>query len=720
MEITSQTLSELRDLLPYLTQQERVELDKLLLTRAQRWVPLPGPQTEAYYSEADELLYGGAAGGGKTDLVLGLSLTQHLRSIIFRREGTQHKGNVERMADILGSRDCYQSQDHIWRIDNRVIEFGSCKDPDDVEKHQGQPKDLVVFDEICHFLKMQYMFLKGWNRTTKKGQRCRVICTGNPPTTAEGQWVIEHWGAWLDRNHPHPALPGELRWYAMLDGVDTEVADGTWFVHKGETIRPKSRTFIPSKVSDNLFLAESDYVSTLQALPEPLRSQMLYGDYLAGMEDNPWQVIPTRWVELAQARWKEGGMQGPMTAIGLDVSRGGKDVTVAAPRYGNFYDSLKRAPGKETPDGAHSAGLAILHRKDNAVVNVDVIGVGSSAFDNLMDNGIPTNPINGAAGSKATDRSGQMRFVNKRAALYWGLREKLDPEYGSDVAIPPDNRLKADLCAPTWRPTARGIQVESKEDIAKRLKRSTDDGDAVVYASADSEGIFDRSALKFIEVRPETLNIYILVSRSSSRRAKLNNTAIAVIGVDYARNKVLLDGYCHDMTMAERWLAVRTLRRHWQQQPGIQTVIVGYEHFTHLADFEYCEAQMLADKDTFEITELVWPQENEASENDRIARLVPDFTRGAFRLIARTDKETSLQAKTRQQGRAHLIVKPARRKDHNGEIYTLNNKFCNEYLIYPAVMFADLLDASSRIYDMDYQAPVIVNDKDLEPESYED
>jgi hypothetical protein len=716
----SVTLSEVRDLLPFLTAQERAELDKILLTGAPRWVPLPGPQTEAYHCLADELLFGGAAGGGKTDLALGLGLTQHHMTTIFRREGVQHKGNIERLAEMLGTRDGFNSQDHIWRVDGRIIELGSCKEPDDVEKHQGRPKDLIVFDEICHFLKMQYLFLKGWCRSSRKGQRQRVVCTGNPPTTAEGMWVIEHWAPWLDKNHPNPALPGELRWFAVMDGQDTEVESGKPFKYKGELIEPKSRTFIPSKVTDNPFLVESGYVSTLQALPEPLRSQMLYGDYLAGMEDDPWQVIPTKWVELAQARWKEDGMRGPMTAVGLDVARGGKDQTVAAPRYTNWYAPLQKRPGTETPDGAAAGGLAVAHRKDGAVVNVDVIGVGSSAFDFLMATGIPVNPINGSAGSNKTDRSGQLRFVNKRAALYWLFREKLDPENGDDIALPPGAKLRADLCAPKWKLTPRGIQVESKDDIHGRIKRSPDEGDAVVYASDDFDGIFDRNWLKFLEVRPETLNVYILVSRVSSRRQDMENTAIAVVGVDYARNKVLLDGYCHDMNLQERWLAVRTLRRHWQSQVGVQGVFVGYERFTHRSDIEYCQTQMEKDRDAFDIVDLNWPRDNEEAERDRISRMAPDFKRGAFALLARTDKETALQTRMREQGRGHLVVKPAMRKDQDGKLYALNNKFCNEYLVYPSVHFADLLDATSRIYDMDYQPPQIVAERDLEPESYED
>lgn len=74
--------------------------------------------------------------------------------------------------------------------------------------------------------------------------------------------------------------------------------------------------------------------------------------------------------------------------------------------------------------------------------------------------------------------------MNSRAEWYWSLREALDPGSGQDLALPPDPELRADLCAPTWRLTARGIQVEGKDDISTRLGRSPDKGDSLVYAHA--------------------------------------------------------------------------------------------------------------------------------------------------------------------------------------------------------------------------------------------
>jgi hypothetical protein len=459
-------------------------LDDLSDNRPALWKPLAGPQAEAYYSDADELFYGGAAGGGKTDLVLGLASTAHTKSIIFRREYPQLKDIIDRSVQIIGQQGRFNGQAAIWRMnDGRTIEFGAVQHESDVNKFQGRAHDLKAFDELPNFTEFQYRFLIGWNRTTKLGQRVRVVGAGNPPTNADGEWVIRRWAPWLDNQHPRPAKPGELRWFAMLDGEDTEVESGKPFTHKGEEIKPKSRTFIPAKLSDNPYLMATDYAATLQAMPEPLRTQLLKGDFHVSLEDNPWQIIPTLWIELAQARWRERSKPNlPLSALGVDIARGGKDKTVIAQRYGNWFDELKKYPGTMTPDGDSAAIYVAQAHKDNAAVNMDIIGVGTAAQDATVRLGIAVNGVNFAEGSTATDKSGKFKFVNLRAEAYWKFREALDPKTGDDIALPPDPELKADLCAPRWKLTARGIQVESKEDIIERLKRSPDSGDAVVLS----------------------------------------------------------------------------------------------------------------------------------------------------------------------------------------------------------------------------------------------
>lgn len=461
-------------------------MDRLLLEHdPRRWVPLPGPQTKALASQADELFYGGAAGGGKTSLILGLAATCHQSSIIFRREFPQLKEIVDQSRKLIGKTGTYNGQEHIWRVDGgRVIEFGAVQHEWDVERYQGRPHDLIAFDELPNFLRSQYKFLTGWNRTADLSQRCRIVNTGNPPTTVEGRWVIEEWAPWLSKQHPAPAMPGELRWYTTVDDKLTWFDRGEPFTHKGERITPRSRTFIPARLKDNPILEATNYGATLQSLPEPLRSQLLYGDFLASMEDDPWQVIPTSWVEAAQRRWADTHPE-PLSALGVDVARGGRDKTVIAPRRGKWFGKLQKYAGRLTPDGPTAAAVVVSAHEGQADINIDVIGIGASAYDSLKDHaGLAklVHPINNAEASEERDRSNKYRLVNVRAASYWKLREALDPEHGDDLALPPDPELLADLCAPKWKVTASGIMVEPKADIVERLGRSPDCGDAVVLA----------------------------------------------------------------------------------------------------------------------------------------------------------------------------------------------------------------------------------------------
>jgi hypothetical protein len=277
----------------------------------------------------------------------------------------------------------------------------------------------------------------------------------------------------------------------MVDGKETPVEDGTPFPHKGQLIRPQSRTFIPSKIQDNPFLMETGYEATLQALPEPLRSQMLEGSFTAGKEDDIWQIVPSSWVDAAMLRWKEDGLFGKkMSSVGVDVARGGKDNTVVSSRYDWWFDRLKTYPGTDTPDGAVVAGIAFALTKDYAPIHVDVIGIGSSVVDHLKDNNVHVVAVNGAesADEGARDRAtGKLKFRNRRAQNYWRFRELLDPANNNNVCLPLDTKLKADLCAPRWKLTTSGILVESKEDIKKRLGRSPDHGDAVVLAAIATE-----------------------------------------------------------------------------------------------------------------------------------------------------------------------------------------------------------------------------------------
>jgi hypothetical protein len=478
-------------LLAYLTDEEREELDSLLTSDKTLWRPLPGPQTIAYESQADIIGYGGAAGGGKTDLACGKALTSHRKIGIFRLNGTELTGVLDRITELLGGRNGYNGKDNIWRtrrVDGVAIqvEFGSFPNPDDEKKYQGRPHDLLVFDEAANMRESAVRFLLGWLRTTVPGQKCQALLTFNPPTTAEGRWIIQFFAPWLDKKHPNPAEPGELRYFATVDGKDVEVDSGKPFTHNGELITPLSRTFIPSRISDNPYLMGTGYMAQLQSLPEPLRSQMLYGDFQAGMEDDPWQVVPTAWAEAAMARWKRPDKLLPMDSLGVDVARGGKDNTILARRHGMWFDEALAYPGTQTPDGPTIAGLVVSAIRDRAPIHIDVIGVGSSPYDFLNEMGQQVLGVNVAESALGLDKSGRLRFKNQRSELWWRMREALDPANNTGIALPPDQRLLADLCAPTWKLVGQTVAVASREEILDKIGRSPDYASAYCLALMDT------------------------------------------------------------------------------------------------------------------------------------------------------------------------------------------------------------------------------------------
>lgn len=462
------------------------------LFSAMKFVPNPGPQTLAYESEADELFFGGSLGGGKSELLLGLALNSHRRSLLLRRLNAEVSGLIDRMVEIVGhSKGLKRNPPAMWRLPNQVIMFGGCQFLEDRKRYQGVAKDLIGFDEISNFLREQYEFIIGWARSTMPGQRVRVVATGNPPTSAEGMWVLERWGAWLDPNHPNPALPGELRWYTTINGKDTEVeGPGPVMVNgvpllddRGQQIIPKSRTFIPAQLTDNPDLAETGYGAALSAMPKELQA-MATGDFSAVQQDDQWQLFPSEWIDEAMRRWTEAGEQQPMDALAVDVAQGGKDRTVFIARHGKWYARPIVYPGVETPDGPSVAGLVFRYVRNGAEVIIDMGGgYGGSVNDHLKQALKPTLYSGSETAEAVRDRSGVFKFINMRAAACWSLREALDPKYGSFLALPPDQELKAELASYRWKvvPGSK-IQVLPKDEIRQILGRSPDKADALIMA----------------------------------------------------------------------------------------------------------------------------------------------------------------------------------------------------------------------------------------------
>jgi hypothetical protein len=466
---------------------------------AVKWLPSPGPQRDAYDSAADVLLYGGEPGGGKSQLILGLAFNRHRRSLIMRR----HYGELERLMDdalkIHGSRNGFarSPQPRLRISPEQIIQFRAAQHVGDEQGTMGQGRDLLGIDEATHFSESQVRFLMGWVRSEIPGQRCRTVLATNPPLTSEGLWVNAMFAPWLDPNFPRPAKPGELRWVVTdQEGKDQWVTgpDDAQVV-RGKAVRPMSRTYIPASVRDNPYYAATDYERQLDALPEPYRTHLL-GGFRTTFRDADFQVIPSMWIEAAQARWRSNGNRDcAMTALAFDPAGGGVDSAELCFRHGGWYAPLVSSKGQETADGSAAAGLIISKRRGGAPVVIDVGGgYGGAVMLRLRDNDIAPFSFNGAAASTAKTRDGQLRFANKRAEAWWKFREALDPDQdgGSPVSLPPDPQLRADLAAPTYEVTARGILIESKDALRKRLGRSPGKGDAVVMCLSEGNAAMRR------------------------------------------------------------------------------------------------------------------------------------------------------------------------------------------------------------------------------------
>ena len=485
-----------------LSPEERTAMGQTVSDGQDALLPQAGPQTEALASDADVLLYGGAAGGGKTYLAIIAALTRHMRTLIIRKEAAQLYALQDEIGDILGSRDGFNSQTGIWRLPpsritdplqlniKRQIRFGGLNKPGDAKKYQGAARDLLIIDEAANVSFEEFTFLTVWSRSAIKGQRTRIILASNPPTDSVGMWLVNMFRPWLDPDHENPAKPGELRYFVTIDDEDIEADGPEDIIRDGETYSPESRTFIPAKVDDNQYLMDTGYKQKLQSLPKYLRERMLHGHFLSHLSDDEMQVIPSEWIQAAMDRWKKGKESSLMISMGVDPSRGGADEMVISTRHGQWFAPLIKIAGREVPDGPTAAARVMMARRDGAPIMLDAIGIGSSVLDKLNENEMDVTPMISNSKTEEMCDKGIFKFRNMRALWWWRLREALDPESGNQIALPPDKKLKADLAAFTYVVKDGGIiQVESKKEAKLRLGRSPDAGDAVVYANASAISI---------------------------------------------------------------------------------------------------------------------------------------------------------------------------------------------------------------------------------------
>lgn len=246
----------------------------------------PQPKQKIFMSRGEnEALYGGAAGGGKSDCALAEALRQveipHYRGLILRKTYPQLSELIDRSGEIYKMaypRAKYNDSKHCWTFPSGAkIYFGSMQHTKDRTNYQGKRYDFIDFDELTHFTWDEYSYMFSRNRPNGPGTRCYIRAQANPGGIGHG---------WVKERFITPAKPMTTIW----EDAEVRYPDGKIVKNK------RSRIFVPSTVFDNKILMENDpeYIMRLASLPEADKNALLYGDWdsFSGQVFTEWRNNP--------------------------------------------------------------------------------------------------------------------------------------------------------------------------------------------------------------------------------------------------------------------------------------------------------------------------------------------------------------------------------------------------------------------------------------------
>lgn len=320
-----------------------------------RIAPQKGPQEAFLACTADICIYGGAAGAGKTYGALLEALrhidNKHAGTVIFRRsypEITNEGGLWDEASELFahfGARLNNSDHEAIFPSGYKVS-FKHLQYEKTVFSWHGAQIPLILFDELTHFTKQQFFYLMSRNRSAKCGFRPYVRASCNPDPDSFVALMIE-W--WIDQDSGFPIQDrsGVVRYFVHEGGLLK------WGATREEAIEqsinpkiaePKSFTFIPGTIYDNIALMQGDpnYLSNLLAQDEVEKARLLEGN---------WKIRPSRgaifnryWYQIVQLE---------------DIPKGGIMC-----RFWDFAATEKklRIPGQQKEnDPAFTAGVLLLY-----------------------------------------------------------------------------------------------------------------------------------------------------------------------------------------------------------------------------------------------------------------------------------------------------------------------------------------------------------------------
>ena len=429
-----------------------------------------------------------------------------------------------------------------------------------------------------------------------------------------------------------------------------------------------------------------------------------------------------------------------------------------------YADVLWMEPQREAPKWSEDDGIIVKRTQNPKEATVEAWGLvdgqptskhySRRVYDDVVTRESVATPEQITKTTSAWELSdnlgtqnGVERYIGTRYALYDTYSEIIKRNAATVRLYPATHNGRMDgnpvfFSKELW---AKKLKTQSRTSVAAQLLQNP---------MADSAATFRVEWLKSYYIRPRTLNVYIMCDPSRGRSATSDNTAMAVVGISSNGAKFLLDGVCHRMQLSDRWKHLRRLRHKWARTPGVQHIAVGYERYGAQSDDEYFKEKMLEDlrnnihDAVFTIQELNWPRDGTESKRERVERLEPDFRQGRFFLplpvlyesqprFWRVDTDPDSvsyndilyerpKGQTREQllaianGQQDQMARVIKSVDDDDRVYDVTRHFIDEFLNFPFGRYKDLIDATSRIYDMEPVVPVDASKLVLEPRQYFD
>jgi hypothetical protein len=407
-----------------------------------------------------------------------------------------------------------------------------------------------------------------------------------------------------------------------------------------------------------------------------------------------------------------------------------QELEVNEKLYSLYPDILWEKPRQQAPKWAENEGICVRRSANPKEQTVEAHGLVDGQptgrhfdliiYDDVVVQESVSTPEQISKTTTQWELSLNLGSTHNPRYQYAGTRYSYGDTYGT---ILQRAAVKPRIHTATHNGQMDGVPVflteERWEEIKKTTSTYTVACQQLLNPIAGSDVAFHDEWWMEWEIRPYTMNAYLMVDPASSKKKESNRTAMAVVGVDANYNKYLLDGVCHRMSLSERWDLLKRLRTKWKRAPGIREVKIGYERYGAQSDIEHFKEMMRIDGSSFPIYELNWVGGGGSqSKKDRIQRLEPDLKDGSFFWPYPTDKNrlTSLQMDAKERKQDFLLSSKIMRKDESGKLYDLVKWVKdNEYNLFPTT-HPDFLDALSRIYDMDPIPPRPRRGRVLEPE----